>query len=108
MNCKVFGPVVGRSRSRLEFDSASGRMVLAILAFLCWPVATLAFAQASGSRPNILLIFPDQLRAQALGCMGNPDVRTPNLDRLAAEGIVFRQTLANTPVCCPARANLLT
>jgi arylsulfatase A-like enzyme len=113
MSSKV--PVVDRSRSikrlssylRLKFDSATG-MILAILVCLCCPVANLAFGQSSGSRPNILLIFPDQLRAQALGCMGNPDVRTPNLDRLAAEGILFRQTLANTPVCCPARANLLT
>jgi N-sulfoglucosamine sulfohydrolase len=35
-------------------------------------------------RPNVLLIIPDQLRAQGLGCMGNPDVKTPHLDRLAA------------------------
>ncbi len=60
------------------------------------------------NRPNVLLIIPDQLRAQALGCMGNPDVKTPHLDRMAADGILFRQTLANTPVCCPARAILLT
>lgn len=59
-------------------------------------------------RPNVLLIIPDQLRAQALGCMGNEDVRTPNLDRLASQGVLFRQTFANTPVCCPARAILLT
>ena len=59
-------------------------------------------------RPNILFIMPDQLRAQALGCMGNSDVKTPNIDRLAAEGMLFKQTFANTPVCCPARANLLT
>jgi arylsulfatase A-like enzyme len=59
-------------------------------------------------RPNVLLIIPDQLRAQSLGCMGNPDVRTPHIDRLASEGILFRQTFANTPVCCPARAILMT
>lgn len=59
-------------------------------------------------RPNILLIIPDQLRAQALGCMGNPDVKTPHIDRLASQGVLFRQTFANTPVCCPARAVLLT
>ncbi|MEP6593273.1 MAG: sulfatase [Acidobacteriota bacterium] len=59
-------------------------------------------------RPNILLILPDQLRAQSLGFMGNRDVRTPNIDRLASQGMVFRQTIANTPVCCPARAVLLT
>src|SRR5579884_3776927 len=59
-------------------------------------------------RPNILFIMPDEWRAQSLGCMGDKDVLTPNLDRLAAEGVLFRQTLANTPVCCPARANILS
>lgn len=63
---------------------------------------------AADRRPNIVLILPDQLRGQALGCMGDPDVRTPHLDRLAGEGILFRNTFANTPVCCPARAILLT
>src|SRR5271170_3793573 len=63
---------------------------------------------ASEGRSNILFLLPDQLRAQALGCMGNTDVRTPNIDRLAGEGMLFRNTLANTPVCCPARANILT
>ncbi|HMV48367.1 MAG TPA: sulfatase-like hydrolase/transferase [Blastocatellia bacterium] len=66
-----------------------------------------AFAQTR-QRPNILFILPDQMRAQAVGCMGNADVKTPNIDRLAAEGMLFKQTFANTPVCCPARANLLT
>jgi arylsulfatase A-like enzyme len=78
--------------------------VLALVACL----SLTARAEDPGTRPNILLIIPDQLRAQALGCMGNPDVRTPHLDRLAAEGLLFRQTFANTPVCCPARAILLT
>lgn len=59
-------------------------------------------------QPNVIFILPDEWRAQALGCMGNPDVRTPHLDKLASEGTLFRNTLANTPLCCPARANLLT
>jgi arylsulfatase A-like enzyme len=63
---------------------------------------------APGKRPSILFILPDQLRSQALGCMGNPDVRTLNIDRLASQGLVLPNTFANTPVCCPARANLLT
>src|SRR4051812_9732927 len=63
---------------------------------------------APPTRPNILFILPDQLRSQALGCMGNRDVHTPNIDRLAAEGLVLPNTFANTPVCCPARANILT
>src|SRR5271167_4577847 len=58
--------------------------------------------------PNVLFIMPDEWRGQALGCMGNPDVKTPNIDQLASGGMVFRQTFANTPVCCPARANILT
>lgn len=59
-------------------------------------------------RPNILLFFPDQMRAQAMGAYGNTDVRTPNLDRLAAQGVLFENALANSPVCCPARAVMLT
>lgn len=65
-------------------------------------------APAASPPPSFLVILPDQLRAQALGCMGSPDVRTPNLDALAKEGILFRNTFANSPVCCPARAILLT
>lgn len=68
-------------------------------------VVTRCFAAAP---PNILLILPDQMRASAMACDGNPDVQTPHIDRLAAEGIRFRRTYANVPVCCPARAILLT
>jgi arylsulfatase A-like enzyme len=59
-------------------------------------------------RPNVIFILPDEWRGQALGCMGNPDVRTPHLDGLAREGVLMRNTLANTPVCCPARSVMLT
>ncbi|HUS06288.1 MAG TPA: sulfatase-like hydrolase/transferase, partial [Bryobacteraceae bacterium] len=59
-------------------------------------------------RPNILFLLPDQLRAQSLGFMGNSEVRTPHLDKLADGSLVFTNTFANTPVCCPARANILT
>jgi arylsulfatase A-like enzyme len=77
---------------------------------VCLALAARQPAEAAepARRPNVLVVIPDQLRAQALGCTGNPDVRTPHLDRLAAEGVLFRQTFANTPVCCPARAVLLT
>jgi len=59
-------------------------------------------------RPNVLFILPDQLRAQSVGCLGNSEVITPNIDRLAAEGLTFENTVSNTPVCCPARAILMT
>jgi len=48
------------------------------------------------------------MHAFALGCMGTPDIHTPNLDGLAAEGVLFRQAYSNCPVCTPFRVNLLT
>jgi len=58
--------------------------------------------------PNILLIFPDQMRRHAMGCSGNKQVKTPNLDRLASESVYFTNCIANCPVCTPDRAVLLT
>jgi len=59
-------------------------------------------------RPNIVFVFADQMRAQATGYAGNPCVQTPNLDRLATEGITFTTAVACCPVCTPYRASLLT
>lgn len=58
--------------------------------------------------PNIVFILSDDQGAWALGCAGNPDIRTPNLDRLAGEGIRFSNFFCTSPVCSPARASLLT
>jgi len=57
---------------------------------------------------NVLLVFADQMRRQAMGCAGNAQVRTPHLDRLAAEGTRFTRACANAPVCTPSRGSLLT
>jgi arylsulfatase A-like enzyme len=70
--------------------------------------AASAFAQPRPAPPNILFIMPDQWRGMDLGSMGNTQVRTPNLDKLAREGVQFRNAVANTPVCTPARGTLLT
>jgi len=59
-------------------------------------------------QPNILFVFADQMRGMDMGCAGNAQVHTPNLDRLAAEGTLFRRAYANIPVCGPSRACLLT
>ncbi len=68
-----------------------------------------ASAQAApAKRPNILFLMPDQHRYQSVGCLGNPQVKTPHIDRLATEGVILDHTFANTPVCCPARSVLLT
>ncbi len=58
--------------------------------------------------PNILLILADGLRADALGCYGNAICRTPNLDRLAAQGTCFEQCMITQPTCTPSRASILT
>ena len=57
---------------------------------------------------NILFVFADQMHGFAMGCMGNPDVKTPNLDRIAAEGALFRNTYSCYPVCTPYRGILMT
>jgi arylsulfatase A-like enzyme len=59
-------------------------------------------------RPNILYVFADQMRASATGCMRDEAVQTPHLDRLASQGVLFRNAVANTPVCTPSRGSLLT
>ena len=59
-------------------------------------------------RPNILIYFTDQQRADTCGCFGQPLDVTPNLDRLAAEGIAFDQAFTPQPVCGPFRAVLQT
>ena len=60
------------------------------------------------SRPNILLIMTDQQRYDTLGATGNPLIRTPHLDRLAAQGAVFETAITPSAVCVPARAALMT
>ena len=59
-------------------------------------------------QPNVVYVFADQWRAQDAGYAGNRQVRTPHLDRLAAQSINFTHAVAGIPVCCPARATLLT
>lgn len=59
-------------------------------------------------RPNIIWIFGDQMRAQAMTHRGDRNVFTPNMDRLAAEGISFTHAVAGTPLCTPFRGSLIT
>ena len=52
-------------------------------------------------QPNMIWIFGDQHRAQALGCMGDPNVTTPHLDRMAEEGLNLTTAVSGFPLCCP-------
>jgi len=63
---------------------------------------------ASDSRPNIVFILVDDLRWDELGCAGHPYIKTPNIDRIAREGAMFRNAFMTTPLCSPSRASFLT
>ncbi|MFP4106993.1 MAG: sulfatase [Phycisphaerae bacterium] len=65
-------------------------------------------SESTERRPNVIWIFGDQHRAQAQGHMGCPNVHTPEIDRLAAEGVNFTRAVAGNPWCTPFRACLLT
>ncbi|XP_075855734.1 arylsulfatase D isoform X2 [Microcebus murinus] len=67
-----------------------------------------AAAAANAFQPNILLIMADDLGIGDLGCYGNDTLRTPNIDRLAEEGVRLTQHLAAAPLCTPSRAAFLT
>src|SRR5205809_3889222 len=72
------------------------------------PAAMAMQAPARASRPNILLLMADQFRADCLGVSGNRAIHTPNLDRLAGEGVRFTNAYSSMPTCTPARAALLS
>jgi arylsulfatase A-like enzyme len=59
-------------------------------------------------RPNVIWILGDQFRAQALASNGDPNARTPNLDRAAVNGVTFANHLSGYPLCCPFRGSMLT
>ena len=63
---------------------------------------------AGGKRPNIVFLLTDDQRWDALGCMGNALIQTPNLDKLAAEGTLFTNHFATTPICAASRASVFT
>ncbi len=62
----------------------------------------------SVTRPNIIFLLTDDQRWNALGCMGNPDIKTPHIDRLAHDGVLFKNHFVTTSICCVSRASIFT
>lgn len=94
--------------TRREFVRAAGSSALA------WAAGRLLGVQRAFGRPdahklpNVVIIFMDDQGYQDIGCFGSPNIRTPNLDRMAAEGMKFTDFYAAAAVCSPSRAALLT
>ena len=84
------------------FSRSRHVIVLAVLVLAASP------ASAADSRPSILFLFADDQRFDTLGCAGHPIVKTPGIDRLAAEGVRFRNAFVTTSVCWVSRAVVLT
>ena len=76
-------------------------VILALILVLC-------SCQQKQKNPNILLIVVDDLGYSDLHCYGNTLVETPNIDRLASEGVRFTRAYASCTVCSPTRASLMT
>jgi N-acetylglucosamine-6-sulfatase len=71
-------------------------------------VALLGSAAPAQDRPNILLVVVDDLRFDDFGAAGHPFAKTPNIDRIANEGAQFKNMFAETPLCSPSRASIVT
>ena len=71
-------------------------------ALACAPLS----AQTPAQRPNIIFILADDLGMGDVGCYGQKTIQTPNIDRIAAEGIRFTQAYAGDTVCAPSRCAL--
>ncbi len=83
----------------------SSRFFAAVLTLVCLTAPAVA---ASAQAPNIVMVFIDDMGWADFSCFGNSDAKTPNVDRLAAEGIRYSQFYVNSPICSPSRTALTT
>ncbi len=71
-------------------------------------IVTCALAQPSGSHPNIILLMTDDQGWNELGCYGHPLIQTPNIDKMADNGLKFERFYAASPICTPTRVSVMT
>lgn len=76
--------------------------------FMISTAASVAGQPGSLKRPNIIFILTDDQRADALGYAGNKIIQTPEMDRLAREGVYFKNAFVTTPISAASRASVLT
>jgi arylsulfatase A-like enzyme len=92
-----------KSRSILSF---SRRIALALLVFIGGTPSRAA--DSAGSKPHIVFVLTDDSSAGDVGCYGGTIAPTPNIDRLAREGVRFTHYYSASPICSPSRAGLIT
>ncbi|HEY2838301.1 MAG TPA: sulfatase, partial [Pirellulales bacterium] len=85
-----------------------GQTILRFALLTAFLLAPLAAVRGAETRPNIILVFADDLGINDLGCYGRKDLHTPNLDRLATQGMRFTCAYTAQPICSPSRAALMT
>lgn len=91
---------------RLPYETAPLFLPLSLSLFLFFSAA--AAPAASAPRPNIIVLLCDDLGYGDLSCFAHPEIRTPNLDQLARDGVKFTDCYSASPVCSPSRAGLMT
>ena len=93
---------------RLYVKKMMHRLLLVALLIVTRLAVRSSAATTELPRPNFVFILTDDLRWNTLGCMGDKVVQTPNIDRLAARGVLFRNSFVATSICCVSRASILT
>ena len=91
--------------NRREFIKSASRSAAATLSF---PWIITGKTALADTPPNVVFIICDQMRGDAMSCLGSTNARTPNLDRMASGGVLMNNFFANNPVCGPSRMSFFT
>jgi len=94
--------------NRRDFLKMMGLSAASMALTGCSMTTRKSVPEISGSRPNILIVLCDDLGYGDLGCYGQERIKTPNLDRFAAEGVRFENYFCTTPLCSPSRGSIMT
>ena len=86
---------------------SSSLLLVVLLAWLS-PIDSKLCCAEQPKRPNVLFVLCDDLRWNALGCTGHPHIKTPHIDSLAEQGVLFKNSFCTTSLCSPSRASILS